>query len=179
MCSRLSFDLTCLKVFSTVFTALFVFLFFSTSRVSILLTALRFGWRAIVYVYGAFIWTLKKQLYPCGSCEVLFMQRLCCAVCREVNEFGKLFDRDAAQVQVVLRAIKVQENDSVSMVQYDTSCAYDFKPNTWKRHTSWLLIKARAAGIWSRTVEDHPAATATTAPGTFQIGQGDPQHYEY
>ena len=32
-----------------------------------------------------------------------------------------------------------------SMVQYDTLCAYDFKPNTWKRHTSWLLVKARAA----------------------------------
>ena len=65
------------------------------------------------------------------------------------------------------------------MVQYDTSCAYDFKPNTWKRHTSWLLAKARAAGIWLRTVEGHPAATATTTPGTFQIGQGDPQLYEY
>jgi len=36
------------------------------------------------------------------------------AVCREVNELGKLFDRDEAEVQVVLRAIKAQENDSVS-----------------------------------------------------------------
>ena len=42
------------------------------------------------------------------------MQRLCCAVCREVNEFGKLFDREATEVQVVLKAIKVQENDYVS-----------------------------------------------------------------
>jgi len=70
-----------------------------------------------------------------------------------------------------------------SMVQYDTSCAYDFKPNTWQRHTSRLLVKARAADtlpvIDSRTVEDdHAAATATTA-GILQIGLDDPRLDEY
>ena len=35
-------------------------------------------------------------------------------VCREVNEFGKFFDRDVAGIQVVLRAMRVQESDSVS-----------------------------------------------------------------
>ena len=44
------------------------------------------------------------------------MRRLFRLVCRGVNEFGKLFDR-ATQRQfklVALRAVKVQENGSVS-----------------------------------------------------------------
>ena len=70
------------------------------------------------------------------------------------------------------------------MVQYDTSCAYDFKPNTWKRHTGWLLVKARAA---ETLVEDcrrpcrSTATTSETGTGTVthRIGQGDPRLDEY
>ena len=42
------------------------------------------------------------------------MRRIFGAVFREANEFGKLLNRDAAEGQVVPRAIKVQENHSVS-----------------------------------------------------------------
>ena len=80
------------------------------------------------------------------------MRRLFCAV---LNEFGKLLDR-ATNRQfklVMLRVMKVQEMIPFhSMVLYDASCAYDFKPNTCKRHTTWLLVKARAADT---LVEDY------------------------
>ena len=60
-CFRFSFDLLDLLciIFSTFFTAAFFdLLFFSTSRISILCTVLRFSWRAILmYVCSAFIWT--------------------------------------------------------------------------------------------------------------------------
>ena len=47
------------------------------------------------------------------------MRRLFYALCRRVNEFGKLFDRDAAPVQVsCAEGYKVPENDSVSF--YDS-----------------------------------------------------------
>ena len=59
--------------------------------------------------------------------------------------FCKPFDPHAAEVQVMLGAIKVQENYSVSFYGTIQSCVYDFKSRTWKRHASWLLVKARAA----------------------------------
>ena len=65
-----------------------------------------------------------------------------------------------------------------SMVQYDTSCAYDFKPNIWKRHTGWSLVRKEHRPLWLRPVEEHTAATATTA-GTLKPEQGDPRLDEY
>ena len=93
-----------------------------------------------------------RDIIQLQSCRHFFANG--CARCRgrdmiqHITEyrFCKPFDRGTAEVQVVLRAIKFQGNDSVSFygtIRYIMrllSQTHYFKPNTLKRHTSWLLF---------------------------------------